>query len=82
MRATRPGLFRNENHKVFSKMSLEGNSRPFYEGEQAVTDFDTKRLPAASDHVAPDGSDLRVLLTLNGCVMGHYELGPVKSQSP
>lgn len=41
-----------------------------------MTDFDTKRLPAVSDHIAPDGSNVRVLLTLKGCVMGHYELGP------
>jgi len=37
-------------------------------------DFETKRLPASPDVVAPDGSDVRVLLkTLRGG-MAHFEL--------
>ena len=39
-----------------------------------MTNFDSKRLPKAVDEVAPDGSDVRVLLGLNGGVMAHYEL--------
>ena len=41
-----------------------------------MTAFDTKRLPIAVDEVAPDGSDVRVLLGLKGGLMGHYELAP------
>lgn len=41
-----------------------------------MTNFDTKSLPVAIDEVAPDGSDVRVLLGLNGGLMGHYELAP------
>jgi mannose-6-phosphate isomerase-like protein (cupin superfamily) len=36
--------------------------------------FDTMRLPAARDVVAPDGSDVRVLLRLPGGSMAHFEL--------
>jgi mannose-6-phosphate isomerase-like protein (cupin superfamily) len=36
--------------------------------------FDTMRLPAARDVVAPDGSDVRVLLRLAGGSMAHFEL--------
>src|SRR6266404_4093965 len=39
-----------------------------------MTDFRTKRLPAMSDAVAPDGSNVRVLLGLNGGGMAHFEL--------
>ena len=38
-------------------------------------DFDTKRLPAARDEVAPDGSDVRILLGLDRGGMAHFELG-------
>ena len=41
-----------------------------------MTAFDTKRLPAARDAVAPDGSDVRVLLGLGGGTMAHFELPP------
>lgn len=41
-----------------------------------MTDFATKRLPAAPDVVAPDGSDVRVLLGLSGGSMAHFELAP------
>jgi mannose-6-phosphate isomerase-like protein (cupin superfamily) len=43
-----------------------------------MTDFSTKRLPVARDTVAPDGSDVRVLLQLKGGGMAHFELGPGK----
>ncbi|PWU25499.1 MAG: hypothetical protein C5B48_01025 [Candidatus Rokuibacteriota bacterium] len=38
--------------------------------------MDTKRLPADPDVVAPDGSDVRVLLSLRGGGLAHFELGP------
>ncbi|HNX34102.1 MAG TPA: cupin domain-containing protein [Kiritimatiellia bacterium] len=38
--------------------------------------FQTKRLPARPDVVAPDGSDVRVLLGLDGGTMAHFELAP------
>ncbi len=41
-----------------------------------MTDFSTKRLSVARDAVAPDGSDVRVLLQLKGGGMAHFELGP------
>ena len=36
--------------------------------------FEIKRLPPARDAVAPDGSDVRVLLQLAGGSMAHFEL--------
>jgi mannose-6-phosphate isomerase-like protein (cupin superfamily) len=36
--------------------------------------FETKRLPTLRDAVAPDGSDVRVLLRLVGGSMAHFEL--------
>jgi mannose-6-phosphate isomerase-like protein (cupin superfamily) len=36
--------------------------------------FDTKRLPALRDAIAPDGSDVRVLLQVNGGSLAHFEL--------
>lgn len=38
--------------------------------------FETKRLPVERDAVAPDGSDVRVLLGLRGGGMAHFELPP------
>lgn len=38
--------------------------------------FETRQLPAARDHVAPDGSDVRVLLNLAGGGMAHFEIAP------
>jgi mannose-6-phosphate isomerase-like protein (cupin superfamily) len=38
--------------------------------------FETKRLPAERDAVAPDGSDVRVLLGLAGGGLAHFELPP------
>ena len=37
-------------------------------------DFDTMQLPGAPDAVAPDGSDVRVLLGLGRGSMAHFEL--------
>ena len=41
-----------------------------------MTDYDTKRLPVGRDDVAPDGSDVRILLGLEGGGMAHFELEP------
>ena len=38
--------------------------------------FQTMHLPAERSSVAPDGSDVRVLLGLAGGGMAHFELGP------
>ena len=38
-------------------------------------DFDTMPLPGARDVVAPDGSDVRILLQLGRGGMAHFELG-------
>jgi mannose-6-phosphate isomerase-like protein (cupin superfamily) len=43
--------------------------------------FDTKRLPVARDDVAPDGSDVRILLGLELGGMAHFELGPSRTSS-
>ena len=39
-----------------------------------MTDFSTKQLPTGRDAVAPDGSDVRILLGLKGGGMAHFEL--------
>lgn len=41
-----------------------------------MSHFSTKQLPVAHDAVAPDGSEVRVLLTLKGGGMAHFELAP------
>ena len=41
-----------------------------------MADFETMRLPPRPDAVAPDGSDVRVLLQLAGGSMAHFEMGP------
>lgn len=38
--------------------------------------FETKQLPAQRDAVAPDGSEVRVLLSLAGGGMAHFALAP------
>ncbi len=40
----------------------------------ATINPETKQLPAARDTVAPDGSDVRILLGLRGGGMAHFEL--------
>jgi mannose-6-phosphate isomerase-like protein (cupin superfamily) len=41
-----------------------------------MANFDTKRLANERDAVAPDGSDVRILLGLKGGGMAHFELPP------
>src|SRR5262245_30984639 len=41
-----------------------------------MDEFRTMRLPVARDAVAPDGSDVRILLGLSGGGMAHFELPP------
>jgi mannose-6-phosphate isomerase-like protein (cupin superfamily) len=43
-----------------------------------MSTFATKRLPITRDAVAPDGSDVRILLQLRAGGMAHFELGPGK----
>src|SRR5688500_12445882 len=45
-------------------------------GGLTMADFDVKRLPVARDAVAPDGSDVRILLGLAGGGLAHFELPP------
>ncbi|HSA99444.1 MAG TPA: cupin domain-containing protein [Anaerolineales bacterium] len=39
-----------------------------------MQEFETKRLPVERDTIAQDGSDVRVLLNLQGGGMAHFEL--------
>ena len=41
-----------------------------------MIDFSTKRLPVKPDVVAPDGSDVRLLLSLSRGSLAHFELAP------
>jgi mannose-6-phosphate isomerase-like protein (cupin superfamily) len=41
-----------------------------------MSKFETMQLPAELDAIAPVGSDVRVLLRLDGCSLAHFELGP------
>jgi mannose-6-phosphate isomerase-like protein (cupin superfamily) len=41
-----------------------------------MPEFMTKRLPAARDAIAPDGSDVRLLLSFPAGSMAHFELAP------
>ena len=41
-----------------------------------MSDFSTKPLPETPDTIAPDGSNVRVLLGLTGGGMAHFELVP------
>lgn len=41
-----------------------------------MNEFITKRLPVGRDDVAPDGSDVRILLRLSGGSVAHFELAP------
>lgn len=43
--------------------------------------FETKRLPVEPDVVAPDGSDVRVLLGLEAGGMAHFELGRAQTSA-
>lgn len=44
-----------------------------------MIDFNTMRLPAVPDVIAPDGSGVRILLGLNGGTMAHFELAPCQT---
>jgi len=44
-----------------------------------MSDFATKRLAADVDVVAPDGSDVRILLGLAGGGAAHFQLAPGKT---
>jgi mannose-6-phosphate isomerase-like protein (cupin superfamily) len=44
--------------------------------------FDTRQLPGAPDVIAPDGSDVRVLLQLGRGSMAHFELGAGQVSRP
>ena len=44
--------------------------------------FATKVLPASADAVAPDGSEVRLLHSLAGGGMAHFELAPRQVSSP
>jgi mannose-6-phosphate isomerase-like protein (cupin superfamily) len=41
--------------------------------------FETKSLPIKPDVIAPDGSDVRILLQLEGGSMAHFELAPERT---
>ena len=41
-----------------------------------MTHFETKHLPGSRDAVAPDGSDVKILLGLKAGGMAHFELPP------
>jgi mannose-6-phosphate isomerase-like protein (cupin superfamily) len=43
------------------------------------TRFDTRRLPAVRDVVAPDGSDVRILLALDRGSVAHFTLAPAQT---
>jgi mannose-6-phosphate isomerase-like protein (cupin superfamily) len=44
-----------------------------------MDDFETKRLPDSADAVAPDGSEVRLLLQRPGGSMAHFELQPERT---
>ncbi|HYT11916.1 MAG TPA: cupin domain-containing protein [Candidatus Nitrosopolaris sp.] len=44
-------------------------------------DFDTRRLPAVRDDVAPDGSAVRILVRLDRGSAAHFELGPGRTSA-
>ena len=41
-----------------------------------MASYETKRLPAVPDAIAPDGSAVRILLCVPGASVAHFELGP------
>ncbi|HEX2050518.1 MAG TPA: cupin domain-containing protein [Actinomycetota bacterium] len=45
-------------------------------------EFDTTRLPKDRNGVAPDGSDVRLLLELERGGMAHFELAPGRTSKP
>jgi len=51
-------------------------AKPHVGGQLMMNDFQTIRIRVARDDVAPDGSDVRLLLGLRGGGMAHFELPP------
>jgi len=47
----------------------------------AVSDFATARIPPAPSGTAPDGTDVRPLLSLSGGSFAHFELPPGSTSS-
>lgn len=47
-----------------------------------MTEFATRQLPAQPDVVAPDGSDVRVLLKTASGSMAHFELAAGRASAP
>jgi mannose-6-phosphate isomerase-like protein (cupin superfamily) len=47
-----------------------------------VESFGTKQLPVERDVIAPDGSDVRMLLALAAGGMAHFVLGPGQISTP
>ena len=47
-----------------------------------MADFETMRLPAERTAIAPDGSDVRILLHVGAGGMAHFELGPGQVSKP
>ena len=47
-----------------------------------MTEFATRLLPLEPDVVAPDGSDVRVLLRTEKCSMAHFELAAGRASDP
>jgi mannose-6-phosphate isomerase-like protein (cupin superfamily) len=58
-----------EKPKQFENFAANSGAREF-------TGFATKTLPSQRDAVAPDGSDVRLLLRLKEGSMAHFELAP------
>jgi mannose-6-phosphate isomerase-like protein (cupin superfamily) len=50
--------------------------------EAPMSGFATKRLPEKPDVAAPDGSQVRILLRLDGGSMAHFELAPGTASIP
>jgi mannose-6-phosphate isomerase-like protein (cupin superfamily) len=44
-----------------------------------MSDFETTRIPVAPQFSAPDGTDVRLLLNLEGGSFAHFELAPGKT---
>jgi len=44
--------------------------------------FETRRLPGDREDIAPDGSEVRVLLGLERGSMAHFQLGPGQASYP
>lgn len=47
-----------------------------------MKEFETKRLPVELDDIAPDGSEVRVLLRLDSGSMAHFKLAPGETSVP